>query len=198
MDEFGVMENGNTQALKGPLPPAGQRLNSVRGSPSAVSRVPRQVTMTSSTSGGFLHRKGNRDSNSFTGLRKSSTGSVASIVSVPPSESHRFVALSPSKGFKLLNPKVTPSNSHIANSSLTHNMHQGMASPSSSRQSLSTPSPAPSCVDEEELLGDEEMMNYIRRQQAKKMASGATQQELDDLLRFPEPLLPGCPSSSAG
>ena len=34
------------------------------------------------------------------------------------------------------------------------------------------------------------MMHYIRRQQAKKLASGATQQELDDLLRFPEPIPP--------
>jgi len=70
-----------------------------------------------------------------------------------------------------------------------------MGSPSSSRQSLSTPSPAPSSVDEEELLGDEEMLLYIRRQQAKKMAAGATQEELDELLHFPEPFPPGSPST---
>ena len=62
--------------------------------------------------------------------------------------------------------------------------------PSSSRQSLSTPSPVPSSVDEEELAGDEEMIQYIRRQQAKKMANGATQAELDELLKFPEPIPP--------
>jgi dual specificity tyrosine-phosphorylation-regulated kinase 2/3/4 len=62
--------------------------------------------------------------------------------------------------------------------------------PSSSRLSLSTPSPAPSSVDEEELLGDEEMLQYIKRQQQKKLAHGATQEELDALLRFPEPLPP--------
>jgi len=73
-----------------------------------------------------------------------------------------------------------------------------MGSPSSSRQSLSTPSPAPSSVDEEELLGDEEMLHYIRRQQAKKMATGATQEELDELLRFPEPLSPGTPALPSG
>jgi dual specificity tyrosine-phosphorylation-regulated kinase 2/3/4 len=82
--------------------------------------------------------------------------------------------------------------------SVTQNIHQAMGSPSSSRQSLSTPSPAPSSVDEEELLGDEEMLHYIRRQQAKKMATGATQEELDEMLRFPEPLPPATPSSPSG
>jgi dual specificity tyrosine-phosphorylation-regulated kinase 2/3/4 len=53
-------------------------------------------------------------------------------------------------------------------------------------------------VDDEEAQGDEEMMHYIRRQQAKKMASGATQEELDELLNFPEPLPPGTPSTPAG
>lgn len=72
---------------------------------------------------------------------------------------------------------------------------QNVNSPSSSRQSLSTPSPVPSTVDEEELLGDEEMMQYIRRQHAKKLASGATQAELDELLKFPEPTAPTVPLS---
>ncbi|KAJ2937044.1 hypothetical protein H1R20_g52, partial [Candolleomyces eurysporus] len=73
-----------------------------------------------------------------------------------------------------------------------------MASPSSSRQSLSTPSPAPSSVDEDELMGDEEMMHYIRRQQAKKLAAGATQEELDEFLKFPEPIPPTTPASPTG
>ncbi len=33
-------------------------------------------------------------------------------------------------------------------------------------------------------------MNYIRRQHAKKLSSGASQEELDELLRFPEPIPP--------
>jgi dual specificity tyrosine-phosphorylation-regulated kinase 2/3/4 len=45
-------------------------------------------------------------------------------------------------------------------------------------------------VDEDELLGDEEMLHYIRRQQAKKLAAGATQEELDAMLKFPEPTAP--------
>ena len=68
---------------------------------------------------------------------------------------------------------------------------------SQARQSLSTPSPVPSSIDEEELLGDEEMLHYIRRQYAKKLASGATQEKLEDMLKLPEPLPPGIPSSPA-
>lgn len=53
-------------------------------------------------------------------------------------------------------------------------------------------------MDDEELLGDEEMMTYIRRQHAKKMAAGATQQELDDMLKFPEPIPPATPTAPGG
>ncbi|KAG8726990.1 hypothetical protein FRC10_006514 [Ceratobasidium sp. 414] len=45
-------------------------------------------------------------------------------------------------------------------------------------------------VDEEELAGDEEMMAYIRRLHARKLASGAQREELDDMLKFPEPIPP--------
>ena len=194
MNEFGVMENGDLSTVK--VVPV--RQTSIRGSPSSTSRVPRQASTTTSSSGSILHRKGNRDSVSFTGLRKVSASSVVSI-STPSaaneSSHHRFSALSPSRGLKLLTPKISlPS----ARSSNTQNIHQSMSSPSSSRQSLSTPSPAPSSVDEEEILGDEEMLLYIRRQQAKKMAAGATQAELDELLRFPEPFPPGSPSTPSG
>ena len=74
-----------------------------------------------------------------------------------------------------------------------------MTSPSSSQQSLLTPSSSPSiAVDEDEIIGDEEMLQYIKRQQAKRLAHGATQEELDELLRFPEPLPPVPPLSPAG
>jgi dual specificity tyrosine-phosphorylation-regulated kinase 2/3/4 len=56
----------------------------------------------------------------------------------------------------------------------------------------------PSNVDEDELQGDEEMMQYIRRQQAKKLAAGATQDELDELLKFPEPIPPKASMSPNG
>jgi dual specificity tyrosine-phosphorylation-regulated kinase 2/3/4 len=197
-NEFGVMENGDGQMAK--TISGTTRQSSVRASPStnSTSRVPRQVS--AATSGSIVPRKGIRDSVSFTGIRKSSTGSVASVSSsAAPTESHhRFSALSPSKGLKLLSPKLSLPAARVSNSVATQNIHQAIGSPSSSRQSLSTPSPAPSSVDEEELLGDEEMLHYIRRQQAKKMATGATQEELDELLRFPEPLPPGTPSSPSG
>lgn len=53
-------------------------------------------------------------------------------------------------------------------------------------------------MDEEEILGDEEMRNYIKRQQAKKLAAGASQEELDRLLDFPEPIPPAPPLSPDG
>ncbi|OBZ75716.1 Dual specificity protein kinase pom1 [Grifola frondosa] len=199
-NEFGVFENGQVQA---PKTATSSQRHSIRASPSAASRVPRQVTATTSTTtNGTIPRK-NRESMSFGGLRKASTGSVASISSVAQNESqpqsqshHRFSALSPSKGLKLLAPKMSLPTAR-SNASSTPSIQQTMASPSLSRQSISTPSPAPSSVDEEELLGDEEMLQYIRRQQAKRLASGASQEELDNLLRFPEPIDPALPMTPA-
>lgn len=71
-------------------------------------------------------------------------------------------------------------------------------SPSSSRQSLTTPSPSPSLVDDDERLADEEMMAYIRRQQQKKLNAGTSQIDLDKLLEFPEPIAPTTPLSPSG
>lgn len=68
-------------------------------------------------------------------------------------------------------------------------LRQGSSS-SSDRHSFSTPSPIPTPVDEEELLGDEEMMDYIRRQHARKIASGAKKEDLEEMLKFPEPIAP--------
>ncbi|KAF9239619.1 hypothetical protein BU15DRAFT_74473 [Melanogaster broomeanus] len=194
-NEFGVLENGVSQGGT-TTAEAPSRRQSTRVSPTSGSRVARQSS--GPPSAGGIPRKSNRDSISFSALRKASTGSVASTVSVAaqPSELshalHRFSALSPSKGLKLLSPKISlPRSSNSNNNSSTSNVHRAQAgTPSSSRQSLSTPSPVPSTMDEEELLGDEEMLQYIRRQQAKKMATGATQEELDDLLKFPEPIPP--------
>ncbi|KAH9901650.1 hypothetical protein C8Q73DRAFT_253672 [Cubamyces lactineus] len=195
MNEFGVLENGQVSATKASV--SGQR-HSVRASPSATtsSRVPRQVsTATSTTNGTTIPRK-NRESLSF-GLRKSSTSSVASTSSIAhhdqPQTSHshhRFSALSPSKGLKLLSPKMSLPTARSSNSSSTPSIQQTIGTPSTSRQSLSTPSPAPSSVDEEEILGDEEMMQYIKRQHAKKLQAGAKQEDLDSMLRFPEPITP--------
>ena len=193
-NEFGVLENGETP--KATLTTAVQR-QSVRASPSSNGSSARQASGLANTSVSGIPRKGNRDSMSFSGLRKSSTSSVASLSSVAPSETqHRFSALSPSK-LKLLSPKVSLPHSRSSNSNAS-NIHQAMGTPSSSRQSLNTPSPVPSFVDEEELLGDEEMMHYIKRQQQKKLAHGATQEELEGMLRFPEPSPPVPPSTPAG
>ena len=179
--EFGVMESED-----GPTPKVKQP--SVHGSPStSTSRVLRQSSVAAPTTSS-VQRRTNRDSISIIGLRKSSATSITSVstpaTSNEPSH-HRFSMLSPSKGLKLLAPKSS------ARASTS-----GQGSPPG-RQSLSTPSPVPSSIDEEELLGDEEMLHYVRRQHAKKLASGATQEELDEMLKFPEPLPPGTPSSPA-
>ena len=95
----------------------------------------------------------------------------------------------------MLAPKMALPAPRMIPASSTSPALGGSSTPSSGRQSLSTPSPVPSGVDEEELLGDEEMMAYIKRQQARKLASGAKKEDLDELLRFPEPLPPVPPSS---
>lgn len=193
ISEFGVIDDDSTT-------PKSILHQSMRCSPSiSTSRLPRQpIGSTGNTgSGSILPRKPNRDSMSFIGIRKPSTGSVASF-STPASNaeasssSHRFSALSPSKGLKLLGPKPSLRSS---NSSISQAPNPSRSSPSSSRQSLSTPSPVPSTVDEEEMLGDEEMRNYIKRQQAKRLAAGATQEELDEMLKFPESIAPTSPVS---
>ena len=174
-------EDGTTPKVKQP---------SVRVSPStSTSRVLRQLSVAAPTTSS-VQRRTNRDSISIIGLRKSSAAAITSLSAPAASNEppqHRFSMLSPSKGLKLLAPKSSARAS-------TSGVHQG--SPPG-RQSLSTPSPVPSSIDEEELLGDEEMLHYVRRQHAKKLASGATQEELDEMLKFPEPLPPGTPSSPA-
>ncbi|KAF9792325.1 hypothetical protein BJ322DRAFT_998545, partial [Thelephora terrestris] len=190
-NEFGILETPPTSTK---LPPS---RHSVRASPSttgSVSRVPRQSTTSSSSNlVASVTRKANRESLSFAGLRKASTSSVTSF-NVPAETStshHRFSALSPSKGLKLLSPKVSLSAARIPSSSASHSHRYTVTSPSSSQQSLLTPSSSPNTVvDEDEVVGDEEMLQYIKRQQAKRLAHGATQEELDELLRFPEPLPP--------
>lgn len=198
-NEFGILETPSTNAK---LPSS---RHSVRASPSttaSASRVPRQSTTSSSSNlVTSATRKPNRESLSLSGLRKASTSSVTSF-NIPTETStshHRFSALSPSKGLKLLSPKVSLSAARIPSSSATQSHRHTVTSPSSSQQSLLTPSSSPSIVaDEDEVAGDEEMLQYIKRQQAKRLAHGATQEELDELLRFPEPLPPVPPLSPAG
>ena len=196
-NEFGILETPSTTAK---LPSS---RHSVRASPSttnSVSRVPRQPTTSSSSNlVASVTRKANRESLSLAGLRKASTSSVSSFnVPAETSTSHRLSALSPSRGLKLLSPKVSLSAARIPSSSASQSHRHAVTSPSSSQQSLLTPSSSPSMVDEDEIAGDEEMVQYIKRQQAKRLAHGATQEELDELLRFPEPLPPVPPLLPAG
>ncbi|SYW86246.1 uncharacterized protein UBRO2_05966 [Ustilago bromivora] len=65
-------------------------------------------------------------------------------------------------------------------------------SPASSdtASSLASPRATPVLTDEEERVRDNEMEDYIRRQQARKLAAGASQAELDKMLEFPEAVAP--------
>jgi dual specificity tyrosine-phosphorylation-regulated kinase 2/3/4 len=215
IDEFGVLDANETPTQKAqygaPIPRNAARAspqslakrNSIRSSPQSMSRVPRQLPIppssnATSTSATAARKSSVRDAVSFGGLRKSIASTSTSAPNDTSSFASRLSALSPSKSIKLLSPKVSLSAARTAAPSSTSPAIQNAipSTPSSGRHSHSTtPSPVPSSVDEEELLGDEEMMAYIRRQQAKKLASGAKKEELDELLRFPEPLPPLPPSS---
>lgn len=200
MDEFGVLDNVE-ETSKSNIPSTTYR-QSFRSSPTAGPKGARQSSGNSaSASSAFTTpRKPVHDTVTVKGLRKSSTGSVSSMASAVGVEQQHSVmsALSPSKGLnKLLSPKMSLPGSRLSGSSTTPNIFQQQpgGSPTFRRQSLSTPSPVPSSVDEDELLGDEEMMQYIKRTQARKLAHGAKKDDLDDLLKFPEPIPPGRPCS---
>ena len=74
-------------------------------------------------------------------------------------------------------------------------------SPSTSSEGYSRISNSPhvpATIDEEELLGDEEMMDYIRRHHTRKLASGSKKEDLDEMLKFPEPIQPAVPLTPQG
>ncbi|TKY88922.1 hypothetical protein EX895_002163 [Sporisorium graminicola] len=86
----------------------------------------------------------------------------------------------------------TPASERLAKiSSSTTSSALARRSPASSDAAGSMASARATPIqDEEERLGDNEMEEYIRRQQARKLASGASQAELDKMLEFPEPVAP--------
>lgn len=191
-NEFGVMEVGNESGSK-----SGAHRQSHRLSPSAASKSSR-LSHGGHAASAFeaAARRLTRDSTAS--FRKSSTGSVAnpSVTSKGTQENEpRHSVLSPSKSLsKLLSPKLSLTGSRLSTSSGA-NLHIGSGHSPSWRQSITTPSPVPSPLDDDEILGDEEMMQYVRRQQARKLANGAKKEDLDELLNFPEPGPPGRPMS---
>lgn len=199
LEEFGVLDK--TEELQ-PQTHSNQRQSSRLSPLIGTSRLSRQHSGFSAalSASGIVSRKVLQDIPSVKGLRKSSNGSITSMAStMNVDQQHLASALSPSKGLnKLLSPKTSLPGSRLSSSSTTPNIFQQAGSPAARRQSLSTPSPVPSPVDEDELLGDEEMMQYIKRTQARKLAHGAKKEELDEILKFPEPLPPGRPSSPTG
>lgn len=194
-NEFGVLSIG--EMSKGSS--SATYRQQTRISPTGTSKGTRQSSAYATTSSAQTPRKPVPEPIAVKTLRKSSTGSVSSMTSLGAEHHSALSALSPSKGLnKLLSPKMSLPGSRLSGSSTAPNLHQQQqqsGSPTSHRQSISTPSPVPSTVDEDEILGDEEMMQYIKRTQARKMAHGASREELEELLKFPEPLPPGRPSS---
>ncbi|QRV86544.1 dual-specificity tyrosine-(Y)-phosphorylation regulated kinase [Ceratobasidium sp. AG-Ba] len=192
-NEFGMMGSGETPKPQYATTGATAR-SSVRASPQSISRAPRQSNAggsSSSSSATPSVAKKSANPVSLSSLRKFSNNStsVSAGSAGTSNEQHhsRLSILSPSKSLKFLSPKVTvPVTRSVESTS------RGVtpATPSSSRQSLSTPSPVPQEVDEEEAAGDEEMMAYIRRLHARKLASGAKREELEEMLKFPEPIPP--------
>lgn len=196
-EEFGLLDTPVNKATT----TVGNNRYSVRGSPQSSKQQPRYAasTISSSVSTSSIRKPARDSSISLNAMRKSSTASVNSMSSSLASSSvnmaetppHRFSALSPAKSIKMLSPKpkiaVQSPKAHGITSSPA--LRQGSSS-SSDRHSFSTPSPVPTPVDEEELLGDEEMMDYIRRQHARKIASGAKKEDLEEMLKFPEPIAP--------
>ncbi|KAF8682481.1 Protein tyrosine kinase [Rhizoctonia solani] len=201
-NEFGMVSSNETP--KPHFAGASQSVNhrsSVRASPQSVSRVPRQslvnlpiTTGNSSSSSSAATPSAKKSSHpvSLSSLRKFSNNSTSvsagSTSNGGAKESHhsRLSILSPTK-LKFLSPKVNLPVTRVTDTS-SRSIVPG--TPSSSRQSLSTPSPVPQEVDDEEVAGDEEMMAYIKRLHARKLAAGAKREELEDMLKFPEPIPP--------
>lgn len=197
--EFGVLDNGDEPAKP---QSSGTIRYSLRSSPQSSAKSIRQLTQPVSNASYASASTPRKTTEGFAmkGLRKSSTASVTSMASanLTDQQHNPTSVLSPSKGLnKLLSPKMSLPGSRLSGSSTTPNLfrQQSNGSPTSRRQSFSTPSPVPSSVDEDEVLGDEEMLQYIKRTQARKLAHGAKKEELDELLRFPEPVPPGRSSS---
>ncbi|KZS89864.1 kinase-like protein [Sistotremastrum niveocremeum HHB9708] len=192
LNEFGVLEqiDGASATVSASKPPA--RLSPVQTARQSKLAGPNVSYSAPTPSSSTLTRKANRDSAAFSGLRKSSVGSVASIKSSAGGESQsRFSALSPSKSLKFLTPKASLQVSR--NAEPTSSSAPAPAA-SSSRASFSTPSPVPS-MDDDEALADDEMLACIKRQHARKIAGGSKKEDLDELLKFPEPFTPDAPAS---
>ncbi|KAJ1309929.1 hypothetical protein OPQ81_006688 [Rhizoctonia solani] len=173
-NEFGMVSSNETP--KPQFAGASQSVShrsSVRASPQSITRVPRQSLVnlpvttgnsSSSSSAATPSAKKSAHPVSLSSLRKFSNNSTS-----------------------FLSPKVNLPVTRVADTS-SRAMVPG--TPSSSRQSLSTPSPVPQEIDEEEIAGDEEMAAYIKRLHARKLAAGARREELDEMLKFPEPIPP--------
>lgn len=122
-----------------------------------------------------------------------STPRLRTKTSEKPSSSHKSSSLvdglpsSRSMGSSIVSKLSIPT--RMSKSATTSNLRQSPApsevggrSTSSSR--YGTP------VGEDELRGDEEMMEFVQRQRTKQASRGMSEEEIDRLFTFPEPIEP--------
>ncbi|KAF8319393.1 kinase-like protein [Clavulina sp. PMI_390] len=201
VSDFGVLETSDAPSSHGTTP-VYSSTSRERGplartaSQQSVTRKPSIPPIAGSSS---VKKPPTASTSAFAGLRKSSAPTISSSTSSAQSDSQghglsaKLAHLTPSKSFKLLSPKVSlpVTRTSPAISQMTP------ATPMSGRQTGSTPSPVSSNAEDDEIAADEEMMEYVKRTQARKIASGATKEELDNLYKFPEPFAPTPASTSA-
>lgn len=163
----------------------------------------------------------------FSGISTStSTNSFSSrqprALPIPPSSSSAAISASkrlPSKDS--LAPRRLPSSTSIASGLAESTNSQTLATPrtlssklssaqsritpSSSSSSLATAasvsrsaSASPVVIEDDEMIGDEEMRQFMKRQRAKKSASGATSAEIEAMMNYPEPTEPTPASTPLG
>ena len=108
---------------------------------------------------------------------------------------------SASRASRVLTSKLTSTASRLGKSSTSTNLAGKAASPATlarPESSASTSSHATTPINEDEIKADEEMAAYVRRVSAKKLASGASAEELHRMFEFPGPSEPLSTFTSKG
>ena len=113
--------------------------------------------------------------------RQSSTYSKANT-SIPTSVSSSSIASRNGNGVNTT-PKIRSVAPAVSSRSSTGLAHANSATPLTAKV-------RPPRNNEDEVVADEEMMAYIRRSQARKLAAGAKLSELESMLAFPEDVHP--------
>lgn len=135
--------------------------------------------------------------------RLPSSGSLAEPRRLPSSSSVNsgLATVAVSGGSSLATPRTfiskyaavahPPPHTRMPTSSSTHSL----ATNSSTSRSASA---SPVIVDDDETIGDEEMRQFMKRQRAKRAASGATSAEIEAMMNYPDPIAPSTAKTPLG